>query len=64
MSDTDKKIFAIKETELKDILQILSGLPYKDVHLPMLILEQLPVISEGCNLTPHGESMELIMESP
>lgn len=61
MSD---KIFAINESELKDILQILSELPYKDVHLPMLILEQLPVVAVGGDLTPSGEFLELLLESP
>jgi len=47
--------FQIEEQQLRDILEILAELPYKDVHIPMLILEQLPRIPE-----PEGSTNELI----
>ena len=61
MSDTDK-LFAIKETELRDILTILAELPYKSVHIPMLILEQLPIIQDGVTSIPEDTPRQLIEE--
>lgn len=41
---TEDELFVIPRTQLTDILDILSNLPYRDVHVPMVILEQLKIL--------------------